>query len=247
MSSDITPPPTPEGDYHHDALHLTIEEAHHVARNLISCFASDDAPEGDLISRTRDAVQAGYDAWAEKPHNAKWVRKIDGTPIPNDLVVCIQSAVCASLPAPQAQGEEGAVTAPELWAACETCRQSGEEECLHRTEDLAFDGEAWVCRECWNPDDEDGFDRAPLMKVGHPATPAPVKAGVDLESLSRDAARYRWLRDRDLATISNGGVFAGMTPDNVVLSGEDLDSAIDVVRLWNRLTPPPASADGEVS
>jgi hypothetical protein len=34
-------------------------------------------------------VLAGYDDWAGKPHNAKWVRKIDGTPIPNDLCVCI--------------------------------------------------------------------------------------------------------------------------------------------------------------
>lgn len=34
-------------------------------------------------------VQRGYNRWAAKPHNAKWVRKIDGTPIANDLVVNI--------------------------------------------------------------------------------------------------------------------------------------------------------------
>lgn len=39
------------------------------------------------------AAQRGYDEWAAKPHNAKWVRKIDGTPIPNDLVVCIANAI----------------------------------------------------------------------------------------------------------------------------------------------------------
>lgn len=42
-----------------------------------------------------------------------------------------------------------------------------------------------------------------------------------------DAARYRWLRERDLDAIGMGGVFAGMTPDNVVLNEEDLDEAID--------------------
>ena len=42
-----------------------------------------------------------------------------------------------------------------------------------------------------------------------------------------DAARYRWLRERDLDTISDGGVFAGVTPDNVVLNGDDLDQAVD--------------------
>lgn len=29
-----------------------------------------------------DAVLAGFKAWAAKPHNAKWVKRIDGTPIP---------------------------------------------------------------------------------------------------------------------------------------------------------------------
>ncbi len=44
---------------------------------------------------------------------------------------------------------------------------------------------------------------------------------------ARDAARYRWLRDRPIDTIHRGGVFAGKTPDNVVLNGEDLDAAVD--------------------
>ena len=39
--------------------------------------------------------------------------------------------------------------------------------------------------------------------------------------------RYLWLRRRDLNTIQAGGVFAGMTPRNVVLNGKDLDEAID--------------------
>ena len=45
---------------------------------------------------TMQDVQGGYDAWAAKPHNAKWVRKIDGTPIPNDIVVNIFEALKAS-------------------------------------------------------------------------------------------------------------------------------------------------------
>jgi hypothetical protein len=46
-----------------------------------------------------------------------------------------------------------------------------------------------------------------------------------------DAARYRWLRARDLDTIDKGGVFAGLTTGmgygGKVLNGEDLDRAID--------------------
>jgi hypothetical protein len=54
-------------------------------------------------------------------------------------------------------------------------------------------------------------------------TPAAVAPDVQ-----RDAERYRWLRDRDLETINTeGGVFAGKVPDNVVMNGDDLDQAID--------------------
>ncbi|MPL79235.1 hypothetical protein SDC9_25111 [bioreactor metagenome] len=49
----------------------------------------------------------------------------------------------------------------------------------------------------------------------------------EVEQLRIDAERYRYLRERDLETISAGGVFAGMTPRNVVLNGEDLDHAVD--------------------
>ena len=47
------------------------------------------------------------------------------------------------------------------------------------------------------------------------------------EALRKDAERYRWLRSRDLDAIDKGGVFAGMTPRNVVLNEEHLDAAID--------------------
>lgn len=40
--------------------------------------------------------------------------------------------------------------------------------------------------------------------------------------------RYAFLRSRSLDAIQTGGVFAGKTPDNIVLNGEDLDAAIDM-------------------
>lgn len=50
-----------------------------------------------------------------------------------------------------------------------------------------------------------------------------------LEGLKRDAARYRFLRDRRTrqVDIAASAVFAGRIPDNVILGGEDLDRAID--------------------
>lgn len=49
----------------------------------------------------------------------------------------------------------------------------------------------------------------------------------EVADLAHDAARYRWLRERDLDTIDQGGVFAGKTPDNIVMNQEDLDAHVD--------------------
>lgn len=57
-----------------------------------------------------------------------------------------------------------------------------------------------------------------------------LKLIAEVEHLRKDAARYRWLRERDLETISRGGIFAGMTPENIVLNLEDLDAEIDAAR-----------------
>jgi hypothetical protein len=39
------------------------------------------------------AADAGLKRWAEKPDNAKWWKRIDGTPIPNDLLVNIVEVI----------------------------------------------------------------------------------------------------------------------------------------------------------
>ena len=51
-------------------------------------------------------VQRGYDRWAAKPHNAKWVRRIDGTPIANDIVVNIFEALKDQTPAPVSREDQ---------------------------------------------------------------------------------------------------------------------------------------------
>ncbi|TWB61640.1 hypothetical protein FBZ98_101985 [Rhizobium sp. ERR 922] len=45
-------------------------------------------------------VQRGYDDWAAQPHNKKWVKRLDGTPIANDIVVRIFEALKDAAPAP---------------------------------------------------------------------------------------------------------------------------------------------------
>ena len=47
-------------------------------------------------------AKRGFDVWAAKDHNRRWFRKIDGTPIPNDLPVNIAEAFADALSNPGA-------------------------------------------------------------------------------------------------------------------------------------------------
>jgi len=69
-----------------------------------------------------------------------------------------------------------------------------------------------------------GYDDGVLLS-GNAAT----KIIEHIKQLEADAARYKYLRDRDLDAIAKGGLFAWMTPDNVVVNGDDLDVEIDKI------------------
>ncbi|MBF8703058.1 hypothetical protein [Pseudomonas putida] len=60
------------------------------------------------------------------------------------------------------------------------------------------------------------------------------KLAAENEALRKDAERYRVLRQADLDTIHNGGLFAGLTPDNIVINGHDLDRRADAVIAANK-------------
>ncbi|MBD8671667.1 hypothetical protein [Pseudomonas lurida] len=48
-------------------------------------------------------------------------------------------------------------------------------------------------------------------------------------TLHKNAERYLVLRQADVDTIQNGGLFAGLTPDNIVINGHDLDDRVDAL------------------
>ena len=64
------------------------------------------------------------------------------------------------------------------------------------------------------------------------------------EQIFQFAKRYAYLRQRRFDEIEKGGVFAGMTPANVVLNGLDLDDAIDaaIEQQANAQSKPPAES-----
>lgn len=53
---------------------------------------------------------------------------------------------------------------------------------------------------------------------------------ISAETARAYAIRYAVLRAAPVDAIRSGGVFAGQTPQNIVLNGNDLDAAIDAIR-----------------
>ncbi|HEK0054231.1 TPA: hypothetical protein SMO30_004773 [Pseudomonas aeruginosa] len=90
-------------------------------------------------------------------------------------------------------------------------------------EQVARAGKAFHSTDDWNEEDLDGLSPVDKMQAAANASAKTIMALIaEVEHLRKDAARYRWLRERDLETIRQGGVFAGMTPENIVLNQEDL-------------------------
>lgn len=58
------------------------------------CDAAQPQKLGISFSDAMEIAEDGLRRWREKDHNAKWWRKIDGTPIPNDLLVNIAQSMC---------------------------------------------------------------------------------------------------------------------------------------------------------
>lgn len=90
---------------------------------------------------------------------------------------------------------------------------------------------AYKCRECGITHIEPGveIDGEPLCWMDADLC---SRCHDHLEAqLERDAARYRYLRNRQTRAIdiAVGGLFAGQIPENLILGGEDLDRAIDNV------------------
>jgi hypothetical protein len=77
-------------------------------RYFYAQFIKERAAAMSMIEAMK-TTQDGFELWRSKPHNKHWWRLIDGTPIPNDLSVCIAQAIanasraCAIGEAPVAQ------------------------------------------------------------------------------------------------------------------------------------------------
>lgn len=93
------------------------------------------------------------------------------------------------------------------------------------------------CQCCHASTDDRGYDRA--IRSWNTRAPIPID-----EAVREDATRYRYLRNRDPGPEGKPvprGLFIGMVPENLILTEEDADAAIDVARLKD------APATGEVA
>lgn len=56
-------------------------------------LAQYEAQEPVGFTEALEIIKSAFDAWSSKPHNQKWFKRIDGTPITNDLTVTIAEQV----------------------------------------------------------------------------------------------------------------------------------------------------------
>lgn len=70
-------------------------------------------------------------------------------------------------------------------------------------------------------------DGAAILRDGVPMTVDEIVS--ELRQLTADANRYRYLRAADIDAVHKGGIFAGKTPENLVINGIDLDEEIDAL------------------
>jgi hypothetical protein len=78
------------------ALGLRVSAEHYLFLTRRPSFGFDEAMA---------VCERGFKAWAAKEHNHKWFKRIDGTPIPNDLMVNI-AEVMMQLPLPAPPSED---------------------------------------------------------------------------------------------------------------------------------------------
>jgi len=68
--------------------------------------AAGDARDGLSLFECMTIARRGFEHWAAKPHNRRWFTKIDGTPIPNDLPVCIADEFKEAIDAARAASQQ---------------------------------------------------------------------------------------------------------------------------------------------
>jgi hypothetical protein len=78
------------------------------------------------------------------------------------------------------------------------------------------------------------------IKPACPANCCGCNHAIREQDVRKYAIRYAYLRSRPLDAIHAGGIFIGQTPENLTLSEEDADAAIDTAMR----TTAPATSEG---
>jgi hypothetical protein len=71
-----------------------------------------------------DACNRGLELWKDKPYNAKWWKRIDGTPIPNNLLCCIAEILGQTANADRSQRDAAVAELAQVKAGNESLRDA---------------------------------------------------------------------------------------------------------------------------
>lgn len=188
-----------------------------------------------LRGATKMAAPAGeYPALPEhaalimrgKPLHRYWIRHVDTPVFTADQMRAYADATCAM----RAQAAPAAAAGPSDESAAYQQWFQGEQGKPYQGM-WEFARAAWMARAAAPTTQAAPVAQGDALDVEIAALESScAHLGRLIDELRPDAERYQYLRERDLDTIRQGGVFAGRTPDNVVLNGDDLDAAIDAAR-----------------
>jgi len=144
-----------------------------------------------------EIAQRGFENWKAKPHNARWFRKIDGTPIPNDLTICIGEAFAEPLRSLSLAGEDAA-------GLCERLEKRA-----------AFWERYWTGRSLQDPDSGPIREAAALLRSLSLRVEAEKRAREEaLEDAADKSDEIAMLRDSEARWIARIAVVRHATGDN---------------------------------
>lgn len=198
-----------------------------------------DAPDPWVAKYGEELCKAkGFSLWTNPPHKSHLCRGCGHVWRPADVATAGVKAVSTKgkedgpIKEPVARQTLPAPAVPDPWKSAvldrlaATCMDAQQDEPPASILRRIIDWEVTVAL------DPAVSDIAPYLCIKPACGPdcSGCNCAISPQDMRDYAIRYAILRNAPINAIRGGGVFAGKTPDNVVINGEHLDAAVDALR-----------------